>query len=89
MTMFDMDMLSDFLDESIPIWRDNPVIFFREVLNFDPDDWQIRVAADIRDKNRIAVKSGQGVGKTAFEAETFLWFLSCFYDARVVCTAAS
>lgn len=85
--MFDMDMLSDFLDESIPIWQDNPVIFFREVLNFDPDDWQISVANDIRNKNRIAVKSGQGVGKTAFEAATFLWFLSCFDDARVVCTA--
>ena len=29
-----------FLDESIPLWRDDPVMFFREVLNFEPDEWQ-------------------------------------------------
>lgn len=85
--MFDMEMLSEFLDTSIPIWRENPVQFFEEVLNFEPDDWQIEVASDVKKNNRVAVKSGQGVGKTAFEAAVFLWFLSCFYDARVVCTA--
>lgn len=85
--MFDMEMLSEFLDTSIPIWRENPVQFFEEVLNFEPDDWQIEVALDVKKNNRVAVKSGQGVGKTAFEAAVFLWFLSCFYDARVVCTA--
>lgn len=81
--MFDMEMLSEFLDTSIPIWRENPVQFFEEVLNFEPDDWQIEVASDVKKNNRVAVKSGQGVGKTAFEAAVFLWFLSCFYDARV------
>ena len=35
-----MDWLSDFLDESIPLWRDDPVMFFREVLGFEPDEWQ-------------------------------------------------
>lgn len=46
-----------------------------------------RSRLDVKKNNRVAVKSGQGVGKTAFEAAVFLWFLSCFYDARVVCTA--
>lgn len=73
--MFDMEMLSEFLDTSIPIWRENPVQFFEEVLNFEPDDWQIEVASDVKKNNRVAVKSGQGVGKTAFEAAVFLWFL--------------
>lgn len=31
---------SEFLDESIPLWRNDPVMFFREVLNFEPDEWQ-------------------------------------------------
>ena len=35
-----MDWLSDFLDESIPLWRDDPVMFFREVLGFEPDEWR-------------------------------------------------
>lgn len=38
--MDSMNWLSDFLDESMPIWRDNPVIYFREVLQFEPDEWQ-------------------------------------------------
>ena len=41
--------LEDFLDESIPLWQDDPVLFMREVLLFEPDDWQIKVAYDLRD----------------------------------------
>ena len=36
----DMKWLGDFLDISIPMWREDPVIFFREVLRFEPDKWQ-------------------------------------------------
>lgn len=85
--MANMDWLQDLLDDRLPVWRRDPVIFFREVLNFEPDDWQEAVAHDVQEKNRVAVKSGQGVGKTAFEAAVFLWFLSCFYNARIVCSA--
>ena len=38
--MMDDTAFSEFLDESIPLWRDDPVMFFREVLNFEPDEWQ-------------------------------------------------
>lgn len=79
--------LSDFIEESLTLWLNDPVMFFHEVLDFTPDDWQIEAAYNVRDKNRVAIKSGQGVGKTAFEAAIFLWFLTCFYNARVVCTA--
>ncbi len=85
--MANMDWLHDLLDERLPVWRQDPAVFFREVLNFEPDDWQEEVAFDVKEKNRVAVKSGQGVGKTAFEAAIFLWFLSCHYNARVVCSA--
>lgn len=85
--MGDVQWLDEFLEESIPQWIDDPVLFFKEVLNFIPDDWQEAAACDLRDKNKVAIKSGQGVGKTGFEAATLLWFLTCFYDARVVCTA--
>ncbi|WP_283682693.1 terminase B [Parablautia sp. Marseille-Q6255] len=85
--MNDLDWLSDFLDESIPIWRVSPPTFFREVLNFEPDTWQEEASMDLTVRSKIAIKSGQGVGKTAFEAATFLWFLICFYNARIVCTA--
>ena len=69
-----MDWLSDFLDESIPIWRDNPVIYFREVLQFEPDEWQAEAAMDLAHNPKVSIKSGQGVGKTGLEAAVFLWF---------------
>ncbi len=79
--------LEEFLDESIPLWRGDPVLFMREVLLFEPDDWQIEVAYDLRDYPRVSVKSGQGVGKTGEEAALLLWFLVCFPYPRIVATA--
>lgn len=85
--MNDMDWLIDFLDESIPIWRDDPVIFCQEVLQFEPDEWQKQAMRDLAHNPKEAIKSGQGVGKTALEAAIFLWFLVCFPYPRIVATA--
>lgn len=85
--MSDLAWLPEFLDEHMPVWRDNPPVFFRQVLGFEPDGWQEEAAMDLVCRSKVAIKSGQGVGKTAFEAATFLWFLTCFNDARIVCTA--
>lgn len=82
-----MDWLDEFLDESIPLWKNDPVLFMREVLLFEPDDWQIDVAYDLRDYPRVSVKSGQGVGKTGVEAALLLWFLVVFPFPRIVATA--
>ncbi len=79
--------LDEFLDESIPLWQNDPVLFMREVLSFEPDDWQIEVAYDLRDYPKVSVKSGQGVGKTSMEATLLLWFLVCFPYPRIVATA--
>ncbi len=83
----EINLFSDFINNSIPMWKNDPVLFMREVLLFEPDDWQINVAYDVRDYPRVAVKSGQGVGKTGEEAALLLWFLCCFPYARVVATA--
>ncbi len=69
------------------IWRNDPILFMHEVLNFNPDDWQKQVAIDLRDNPRVSVKSGQGVGKTGVEAALLLWFLTCFDYPRIVATA--
>ena len=39
------------------------------------------------DKRRISVASGHGIGKSALLAWLVLWFLFCFKDAQVPCTA--
>ena len=55
----------------------DPVLFLREVLDMDPDEWQSATAMDVQDHAKVAVKSGQGVGKTALEAGLCIWFLCC------------
>ena len=85
--MQDLEWLQSFLEESIPIWRDDPVVYFREVLQFEPDEWQANAARDLAKFPKVSIKSGQGIGKTGLEAAVFLWFLTCFPFPRVVATA--
>ena len=51
------------------------------------DGWQDEVAADIAAYPKVAVKSGQGVGKTALEAGLIIWFIVCRPYSRVIATA--
>jgi len=77
----------EFLQKRIKLYRKDIELFAREVLNFQPDDWQREVFRSIATERYTAVKSGQGVGKTGTEAAVVLWFLTCFPYPRVVCTA--
>lgn len=85
--MMDDIGFSEFLDESIPLWAADPVMFFQEVLSFKPDDWQAQAARDLATNPKVSIKSGQGVGKTGLEAAVFLWFITCFPYPRIVATA--
>ena len=69
------------------LYINDPPLFFREVLTFEPDPWQAEVARDIAEHRRVTVRSGQGVGKTGLQAAALLWFLCCFPFSRVVATA--
>ena len=53
MATVDDKWLTDFIEESIPLWLNDPVLFFREVLEFEPDDWQVEAAHNIRTHNRV------------------------------------
>ena len=56
----------DIFRERIRLYRQDPLVFFQEVTRFQPDDWQVEAARAIAQGRRLAVRSGQGVGKTAF-----------------------
>lgn len=73
--------------KKIPEYRKSPEAFALEVCEFECDNWQKAVFADIAAFPKVTVRSGQGVGKTGCEAVLCLWFLSCFPYARVVATA--
>ncbi len=76
-----------FFRKRISEYQKNPVIFAREVLKFAPDEWQRKSLMDLAGNSKVAIKSGQGVGKTGMEAVALLWFLTCFPYPRVVATA--
>lgn len=81
------EVRKNFFRKRIPEYRRAPALFAKEVLLFEPDGWQAEALQDLADVPKVAVKSGQGVGKTGLEAVALLWFLCCYPYARVVATA--
>lgn len=77
----------DELMDALEIYYDNPVAFLEDMLDMECDDWQSAVACDVAAESKVAVKSGQGVGKTALEAGLILWFLVCRPYSKVIATA--
>lgn len=66
-----------------------PVAFVQEILQASPDTWQIEALNALVTRGRIAIRAGHGVGKSAFEAWSILWFLFTRPFPKVVCTAPS
>lgn len=68
-------------------WRDDPKKFVTEALGARPEPWQSKALAAAVSHDRLAVRSGHGVGKTAFLAWLILWWLVTRFPARVAATA--
>lgn len=77
----------DELIEVLEVYYDNPTAFLEDMLDMECDDWQGAVASDVANESKVAVKSGQGVGKTALEAGLIIWFLVCRPYSKVIATA--
>ena len=77
------------LIQILEIYYDNPKAFLEDMLDMDCDDWQGLVASDVANYPKVAVKSGQGVGKTALEAGLIIWFLVCRPYSKVIATATT
>ena len=84
-----MSQMVKAFQEKQAVYQVDPVLFAKEVVRYEADQWQADSMLDLADPacRRVSVRSGQGVGKTAMEAVVVLWFLSCFPYARVVATA--
>ena len=67
--------------------KNDPVRFVREVIGAEPEPWQVEALNAIRDNDRVAIKSGHGVGKSCFQSWLVLWFISTRYPVKVVLTA--
>lgn len=75
------------LIDALEVYYDDPVAFLEDMLDMNCDDWQGEVAADVAKYAKVAVKSGQGVGKTALEAGLIVWFIVCRPYSKIIATA--
>lgn len=67
--------------------RKEPRFFLENILGFKPWSKQLEIVESVRDNRRTAVRSANGVGKTAIAARTVLWFLAAHPKSVVVTTA--
>ena len=71
-------------------WYDDPDKFDRDVWPDDlPEVWQTKASGLIVSHDRVAIRSGHGVGKSAWLARRILWWGSTRYPWKVGCTAPS
>jgi len=74
--------------EFVKRYRNNPVLFVREVFAATPDAWQVEFLNHIASgKRRISVRSGHGVGKSTTAAWAMIWILFLRFPVKVVVTA--
>jgi phage terminase large subunit len=69
-------------------WRRDPVLFVRQALGVEEIEvWQVEALNRINLHDRLAVRSGHGVGKSALLAWIILWWILTRYPAKAACTA--
>jgi phage terminase large subunit len=72
----------------IALYRTDPVLFVKEVLGVEPDEWQKDfLNAVASGERKISIRSGHGVGKSTTASWAMLWFLLTRYPVKVVVTA--
>ena len=70
-------------------WRDNPLLFVTEALDATPEPWQAEALDLIGKHDRVAIRSGHGVGKTTWLAWLVLWYLVTRFPTQIPVTANS
>lgn len=71
-------------------YQRRPYDFVVEILGATPDPWQRKALVALQQgETRISIRSGHGVGKTAFLAWVLGWHFCTRYPQKSVCTAPS
>ena len=81
----------EWLSAQIGRWRRDPVAFVREVLGVEyVEPWQQAALLALGDPTKSphhSIRSGHGVGKSAFLSWCILWFTVTHFPCKVPCTA--
>lgn len=73
--------------DRIRLWREDPVVFVREVLGAEPDAWQVDVLRAFVSNQRLALKACKGPGKSTVMAWCGWNFLLTRPHPKVVATS--
>lgn len=80
--------LARLYEEFVEAYRDQPVLFVKNVLKADPLPWQCEFLTHVaKGERRISVRAGHGVGKSTACAWLLLWHLFTRMPQKAVCTA--
>lgn len=79
----------DKLHKILEYYKTHPVEFCADMFNFHCDSWQVRAYENLLEFHHVAVRSGSGVGKTAWLSSAVVWFMMTHPLAKIPCTAPS
>jgi len=82
--IFDSDMVAYYQTHIVEFVED--IIFQNNAENYLSDQQKEFLLA-IQNSDRVAAKSGKGIGKTASVTFATYWFLNCFPNSKIICTA--
>ena len=68
-------------------YYDDPVGYFRDILQITLLDWQVEAVESVRDNRRTSIRSGHGVGKTLIAAGIIHWFIATRAFPQIIVTA--
>ena len=75
--------------DAILYYADHPVEFVTDIIGATPDRDQSAILNSVAKNQMTSVRSGHGIGKSAVEAWTALWFLSTRPYPKVPCTVSA
>jgi len=73
--------------KAILYYAKRPVYFVEDILHATPDPEQAKILQSVADNSMTSVRSGHGVGKSAVEAWTAIWFMATRPFPKIPCTA--
>ncbi|MDE6837296.1 MAG: terminase, partial [Acutalibacter sp.] len=74
-------------EEAVFYYAEHPVEFVEDIIGATPDQDQARILRSVAANPMTTVRSGHGVGKSAVEAWTIIWFLATRPFPKIPCTA--
>lgn len=69
--------------------QQHPDYFVEHIIGGKPTKWQKEALINLGLHDRIGIRSGHGVGKSAYMAWAALWWISTHYPCKIACTAPS